>query len=184
MQKELSTYLKEKIRGIDLKNIENIFLFGSAVKGKEFPEDIDICIVFKDKVHKEILSGIEHKLKEHKVHISSLTVNDFFKKPHPLAKTIFLEGLNIFNRKPFINNFVFSSYVLYSYDLSKLKPSEKVRFVYLLKGRNSKEGIIKKLGGEWIADSCFMIPIKKDSEMLIILKKWMIPFKRKGVLVS
>lgn len=182
MLKKLSKYLKEKLKGIDLTEITDIFLFGSAVKGKEFPRDIDICIIFKRKISRKIVENIESRLKNFDVHISSLIVDNFFSKPHSLIKTLLLEGISILHGKPLIQNFNFSSYVLYSYNLSKLKASEKVKFVYLLKGRKEK-GIIEKMDGEWIADSCFIISIQKDSEMLIILKKWQVPFKRKEVLI-
>jgi predicted nucleotidyltransferase len=182
MQKELSRYLKEKLKGLDLKEIADIFLFGSAVKGKEFPNDIDVCIIFREKISEKITSDIKTRLKKFNAHISSLVVDNFFKNPHSLIKTLLLEGVSIINNKPFIQNFGFSSHVLYSYELSKLKPSEKVKFVYLLKGRR-EEGMVKKMSGEWIADSCFVIPVQKDSEMQIIMKKWNIPFKRKEILI-
>jgi predicted nucleotidyltransferase len=166
-----------------MKEVADIFLFGSAIKGKEFPEDMDICVVFKQKVSNEVLLELEKILKEFKVHISSLTVDNFFSKPHSLIKTMLVEGVSLINEKPFIQNFGFLSSALYSYNLSELKLSEKVKFIYLLKGRKNNEGIVKKFGGEWLADSCFIIPITKDSEMLAILKKWLIPFKRKEVLI-
>lgn len=183
MPKELINYLKKKLKGIDLTDIADIFLFGSAVKGKEFPRDIDICVVFRKRGLEEKIRDIENRLKEFNIHVSSLIVDNFFRKQHSLIKTLLVEGVSIFNKKSFIKNFGFSAYVLYSYDLSKLKSSEKVRFVYLLKGRKKESGIIKKINGEWIADSCFIIPIQKDSEMLSILKKWKIPFKRKEALI-
>ena len=182
MPKKLSKYLKEKLKGIDLTEIADIFLFGSAVKGKEFPKDIDICIIFRKQISKEIINEIENKLKNLNIHISYLTTDNFFKKPHSLIKNLLLEGISILTQKPFIKNFGFVSYVLYSYKLSKLKLSEKVKFIYLLKGRRT-QGIIEKMNGEWMTDSCFIIPIQKDSEILIILKKWQIPFKRKEVLL-
>ena len=182
MSKNLCKYLREKLKKIDLKEIVDIFLFGSAVKGKEFPKDIDICIIFRKNISNEIIKEIENRLKNENIHISSLTIDNFFKKSHSLIKTLLVEGISIFNGETFIQRFGFSSQILYSYNLSNLKSSEKVRFVYLLKGRNS-EGIIKKFNGEWIADSCFTIPVKKDNEMLEILKKWKINYKRKEILI-
>ena len=38
---------------------------------------------------------------------------------------------------------------IYSYDLSNLKPSIKVRFVYVLKGRGKEKGIVKEKKGEF-----------------------------------
>ncbi|PIN77634.1 hypothetical protein COV15_01760 [Candidatus Woesearchaeota archaeon CG10_big_fil_rev_8_21_14_0_10_34_12] len=182
MPKKLISYLKAKLKGIDLAEIVDIFLFGSAVKGKEFPKDIDVCIVFRKKFSGKNLKDIENRLKEFEIHISSVTVDNFFRKPNSLIKTLLVEGISILSNKPFRQNFGFLSYILYSYNLSGLKSSEKVKFVYLMKGRKNK-GIIDKWFGEWIADSCFIIPVEKDSEMIAILKKWQVPFKRKEALI-
>ena len=184
MLKKLNAYLRKKLKELNLTEIADVMLFGSAVKGKEFPKDIDLCIIFRKEISKEIIKKIENKLKKFNIHISSLVIDDFFKNPHSLATTLFVEGVSVLHKaQPFIKNFGFSSYVLYSYDLSKLGSSEKVKFVYLLKGRKKEIGIINKMGGEWIADSCFIIPIQKDSEILIILKKWAVNFKRKEALI-
>lgn len=182
MSKNLYKSLKKKLNGIDLEEIVDIFLFGSAVKGKEFPRDIDLCIIFRKKISNEIIKEIENKLKDVNIHLSSLNVDSFFRKPHSLIKTLLVEGISIFNGNSFIQNFGFSSYVLYSYSLLKLKPSEKVKFVYLLKGRDG-DGIVKKFKGKWIIDGCFIMPIQKDSEILAIFEKWMIPYQRKEILI-
>ena len=174
--------MKEKIKGIDLTDIVDIFLFGSAVKGKEFPKDIDLCVIFRDKIIERVIKDIENRLKNFNVHLSFLTIDNLFKNPHSLIKTLLVEGVSILTNKPFIQNFGFLSYVLYSYDLSKMNSSEKVRFVYLLKGRKEK-GIIKKFNGEWITDGCFVIPVIRDNEVLTIFKKWNIRYLRREVLI-
>lgn len=182
MPEKLMNYLRKNLKGLDLAEVIDIFLFGSAVKGKEFPKDIDICIIFRKKISEKLIKDIENKLKEFDIHISSLIADNFFQKPHSLIKTLLAEGISVFSKKSFAQGFGFSSYVIYSYNLSEIRPSKKVRFVYLLKGRK-EPGIVKKINGEWLADSCFIIPMEKDSEMLVIFKKWSIPFKRKEALI-
>ena len=129
------------------------------------------------------LSSTTKRLEKINTHISSLTVDNFFRKPHSLIKTLLAEGISILTNKPFVQNFGFLSYAIYSYDLSQSKASEKVKFVYLLKGRKG-EGIVKRFKGEWIANSCFIIPINKDSEMLAVFKKWSdVRYKKREVLI-
>ena len=181
MLKNLKEYLRNKVKDLDLKEIVDIMLFGSAVKGKEFPRDIDICIIFRKKIIPQIANKLK-KIKKFNIHVSLLTIDDFFRKPHPLIKTLLVEGVSILHNKKFSQNFGFSSAVLYSYDLSKLKPSDKVRFVYLLKGRKEK-GMVEKLDGEWVTDSCFVIPIEKDNEILSAFQEWPVKYKRKEILI-
>jgi predicted nucleotidyltransferase len=184
MLQKLRKYLKEKSRELDLKNIEDIVLFGSQVKGKEFPADIDLCVIFKNKVDSEFLKELELKIKEVNVHVSSLSIDDFFKKPHSLVKTMIVEGESILTGNKISKNFGFSSYSLFSYNLSGLKASEKVRFVYLMKGRRKNNGVVKQLRGEWITDNCFILPIENEHDILMIFKKWNIEYKKKEALIS
>ncbi|MEM4214903.1 MAG: nucleotidyltransferase domain-containing protein [Candidatus Pacearchaeota archaeon] len=182
MLAKLENFLKKKLKGIDLKEIVDIVLFGSAVKGKEFPRDIDVCIIFREKINQEIIKRLSLRWGSN-IHLSVLVVDNFFRKPHSLIKTILIEGKSLLTNKSIAKNFGFSGAALYSYDISKLKPSSKVRFIYLLKGRKSSKGIVSQFRGEWITDSCFIIPIEKDNEMITILKKWRVQYKRKEILL-
>lgn len=73
--------------------------------------------------------------------------------------------------------------VLYTYDLASLESSKKVRAVYILKGRNKEKGIVKEMNGEFLANGCFMLPLKHDKEMQEIMKKWNIRFKRRTIML-
>ena len=73
--------------------------------------------------------------------------------------------------------------VLYWYDLTNLKGSHKVRFVYAIKGRKGEDGLVQKLGGKFLVPGCFTLPFKKDREMQEILKFWKVKFKRETILV-
>ncbi|MBI2124375.1 nucleotidyltransferase domain-containing protein [Candidatus Pacearchaeota archaeon] len=183
MPKKLRNYLKNKLKGIDLTEIADILLFGSAVKGKEFPADADICIIFRKKANPLLLNEISSRLEGINAHISSLTIDNFFRNPHSLSRAILVEGESILTGKKLAKNLGFSSVFIYSYELSNLKPSGKVRFVYLLKGRKGEMGIIKKNGGEWLADSCFIVPSENDNDISNIFKKWRVEYRKKEALI-
>ncbi|MFC1753596.1 hypothetical protein ACFL96_09425 [Thermoproteota archaeon] len=72
---------------------------------------------------------------------------------------------------------------IYSYDISHLKNSNKVRFVYVLKGRGDDSGLVLDLKGEFLAPGCFMIPSEKDSEIKEVMKKWNVKHKKIEVLM-
>lgn len=75
-------------------------------------------------------------------------------------------------------------FFLYTYNLKDQPKSKAVRFVYLLKGRKSEEGIIKEFKGQFLAPGCFIIPDKKDKEIQDIFAFWKIPHKRKPILMN
>ena len=76
------------------EDIGDIIIFGSTVKGKGIPKDIDLCIVFKDKIDLKNVNMINSKLGNN-FHISSLTMRNFLDKKHPLAQTLLFEGISV-----------------------------------------------------------------------------------------
>lgn len=174
MLKELKNYLKNK-------DLVDIITFGSAVGGKTLPNDIDICLIFRDKIDKDVINKINAKFNN--VHVSALTFDNFFTKPHALIRTLLFEGRSLFSDKKLSEIYGLESFGLYTYNISSMKSSDRVRFVYLLKGRNKEKGIIKSLGGKFISAATFIIPSARDKEIQEVLDKWKIRYERKKVLL-
>ena len=179
--KEVSS-LKKKVFKLVSKNILDVVIFGSFVKDKTNPKDIDLAIIFRDAINRETLKKFQESLGE-RYHISSLVADQFFTKPHSLAKTLLFEGISLISNKRISDNFDLQPCTLYTYDLKKEASSKKVRLVYLLKGRSKSKGIIEQFKGRYISPSSFMIPVEKDEEMLEIFRKWEIKFYRKRILL-
>ena len=101
IKKKLDKLLKDK-------EILDIILFGSFVKGKSLPNDIDIAIV-TDKEIKPELAGF---------HISIIKPEEFFKNPPSIVHTLFREGYSLKNNKSVAELYRFSSNILFVYELS------------------------------------------------------------------
>lgn len=164
------------------KEIADIFLFGSTARGKISPEDMDICLIFRNAPDLAIVKETEKILGE-KTHVSSLTVDNFFTNPHSLSKTMLLEGISIISNKTFAEVFSLTAKILYSYDISKAEPSTKVKFVYLLRGRSQTKGLVTEWGGEFVSNNTFILPIDKDSEIQQVFDKWKIKYKRTKLMI-
>lgn len=76
-----------------------------------------------------------------------------------------------------------NTFFIYTYNLSRVKASKKVRFVYLLKGRGDEEGIVKYYKGKWLANGCFIVPEKNNKEITHIFRMWGIKFKQIKVML-
>lgn len=162
----------------DWKNqIVDIFIFGSSVKGKLSPNDVDICLVFRDKMDINVVKKIEGILGV-RYHISSLLIDNFFNNPHSLAKTILNEGISLISGRGFAEIFSLRPQALYSYSLSNEHSGKKVRFVYLLRGRDGNEGLVKKWKGYFISNNAFIIPICNDADARELFDSWKIKYKR------
>jgi len=179
--------LKKLKKSLDIKNKEvvDIVLFGSAVKGKVFVGDVDVCIIFRENILDMVVKEVEEKIKKLglKPHMSILKVDNFFRKPVSLIRTILREGISILTGRKISDIYGLDGYSLYSYSLVGMKPNEKVRFVYIVKGRKNEKGFIEKIKGEWLNDGCFIIPIEKDSDILELFKKWNVKYTKKNILL-
>ena len=65
---KLRNSLKKIVRAT--KSIDDILLFGSIIRGKQNPQDIDIMILFKEKVDKATEYKIRKELEKYAKNIS------------------------------------------------------------------------------------------------------------------
>ena len=172
--------LRTEARRFFSREIVDILLFGSAVRGKQVPRDFDICTVFRKNVDNALVSGLHRALEKKKAtaHISALTIDEFFRKPHSLAKTVFFEGVSLLTGRKLGENFGLHPCVLYAYDLTALPSSKKVLFVYALKGRRGEPGVVEKAGGQFVAPAALIVPLQKDSDISELLNFWRVKYTR------
>mgnify|MGYP001573153798 FL=1 len=142
---KLKKYLKDK-------EILDILIFGSAIKGKDLPRDIDIAIITDKKINIEIPG----------FHISMLKPEDFFGNPPSLVHTLFREGYSLKSNKFLSQLYNFSNKIMFIYELISLNPSTKVKVVNVLRGKNKEKGLVEKNSGEWFANRVFIVPIEQE----------------------
>ncbi len=158
IKNKLKKYLRDK-------NILDIIIFGSFIKGKSLPGDIDIAVICKEKKSLDIAG----------FHVSVLGVEDFFVKVPSVVHTLFREGYSLKYKRAFSENYKFVGKALFKYELSGLKPSVKVKVVNVLRGKGGTEGLVKEGEGEWLANQIFTVPIGAEH----IFEKFFLNFKVK-----
>jgi predicted nucleotidyltransferase len=169
------------------KTIFDMIVYGSLVKGKESARDIDILVIFLEGSLRERLDRmqiIKEKIKNkisREIDIKQILIKDLF-SPEFFARTgILLEGFSVFRNKRFCETIGFKANTLFWYDLKNLNHTQKVKFNYILAGRNA-EGIIKKLKGERLAQGAVKIPIENSIEFEELLKSNKINYTKKNIL--
>ncbi|HIJ14355.1 TPA: nucleotidyltransferase domain-containing protein [Candidatus Woesearchaeota archaeon] len=168
MQKRLNHLSKIKIN----KSIVDAVVFGSYIKGKEVPRDIDIALITDD-------PGANL---DFKAHISRLTPREFFNPKTSLANTLVKEGYSLRNKMFVSEAWGFKNRVMFSYDLSGLSQTMKVQAIYALKGRDGKSGILKNKA-EWISNNTFMIEVFMEYDISAVLHKFNVPYKKYYMLI-
>ena len=165
------------------ENIFDIVLYGSSVKGKNRPNDVDLLVIFKSGSLKERLDRIQSIKKkiDMSVDIKGILWEELF-QPEFFARTgVFLEGVSVFDEKKFARKIGFEGSVMFFYNLKDKTHSEKVKFNYVLSGRNSK-GLIETLEGKHLAPGVVEIPIDKSLEFEEVLKRYSIRFTKRSML--
>mgnify|MGYP001573734280 CR=1 FL=1 len=174
MKSENLLKIKRKLKSLlNNKEIIDIVLFGSAIKGKAMPRDIDIAIISKENINVKIEN----------FHISTLKPIDFFLDVPSLVNTLLREGYSIKKDAPFAELFRFKPKVMFVYSLKGLSASEKVKAVNFLRGKNKSKGIVEENNGEWLANQVFIMPVEPEHILSQFLINSKIKFKKSYVLM-
>ena len=162
--------------------IIDIVLFGSYAKGKIKPEDIDICIILKNKDDfAENLYSEFRDLFGEDAHYNWLSVSSLFEES--LTSTLLEEGFSLIKDKPLHESLGYSSSYIFSFNLRNLSNGRKVLFSYALHGKN-KEGILSKLKGRVFGKAVVIIPIVHSEEFREFLETWEVQYESRRVLMK
>lgn len=150
MNSEILRSAKNKLKSfLKDKEILEVLLFGSAIKGKANPKDIDAALITKKEINPKI-NGM---------HISVISPEEFFSKIPALANTLLREGYSLKNNKFLAELLQFQNKVLFIYELKNLSASNKVKIVNILRGKASNAGMVEEYNGKWLANQVFFVPV-------------------------
>lgn len=153
-----------KVRRI--KGVREVVVFGSAVRGKERPNDVDVALIVERPVEVRLPPLF---------HVVQLREGELFKKT--LFKTLLLEGRTL-DGKAFSMKFGMRPEVVYWYDLKRLPPAGKVRFSQALFGRKKGEGVLAGCKGRVLGRGAVAVPVERDEEMKRFFMGWKVNFSR------
>ena len=155
MNSEMKSIKNKLSQIIKKKEVLDVILFGSAIKGKSSPRDIDVAIISENEIVRD-MPGFEE------FHFSFLKPLDFFKKRITLLNTLFREGYSLKFDKPFSELYGFKNRVLFVYELKGLNNSKKVNFVNTLRGKRNNKGLVAENSGEWLANQVFLVSVSSE----------------------
>jgi len=186
MQKGLSLAIKKIKSWIKSNKVLDVVIFGSYVRGKISPNDIDLCIIIKvgDEAKSMELSDSLAELVEKcglDAHISLIT-SDSFIKGESLVKTLLSEGYSITNDSSISSVMGFEGKSLFTYSLKKFSSSERVKFHYALRGRHGSKGVLKEINGRFLGSGAILIPSEKEDILKDVFERWKADYKINHVL--
>ena len=170
------------------KEIFDIVIYGSFVKGKMDFNDIDLMVVFLEtslEKRLEIAQKLKFLMKKEieKIDIKTMNFADFFDENFLARQGVIMEGKSLIKNKSLAELFGFDSFAVFSYKLKNLNHNKKTQFVYALSGRNNK-GVLESLNGISLGRGVALIPMHYSNEFEAFLQGWNIVYSLKKVLVS
>ena len=158
------------------EEIVDIILFGSIIRGKEKPADVDILIIYKLKDNLDLNYKLKKQFGDLNIQIISKVYSDLFRPTFIAREAILSEGYSLVNRVFISEGLGYSNEVLFRYELKKLNKSERMRFYYALYGRNNSSGMLKQLNAKKFADTILLCPIINSERMKEFLDSWSISY--------
>lgn len=183
MLKNLKKYLESEKKD---KQIFDIVIYGSVAKGEESARDIDVLVIFLEGTLRERLDKLQ-KIKTRlknivkNLDIKQILLKELFSTSFLARSGIFLGGISVFKHKQFAETMGFNAFTLFWYHLKNLNHTQKVKFNYILAGRNS-QGIIKELDGERLVNGAIKMPIEKTIVFEKILIANNVDYSKKNIL--
>ena len=152
----------------------DIIIFGSSVKSKDKPQDLDLVLITKNK-NVEMVGDFKAEIKNIKLDIELLLPEEIYQTR--LGYILISEGFSIKNNK-FISDLIgVKAQKLYIYEIKELSQSAKVSF-----GRGLLL-IIKKVQGEKLGAGVVKIPLEMSGKFEDFLDSWNLKYKVKEYLI-
>ncbi|MFH0973889.1 MAG: nucleotidyltransferase domain-containing protein [Candidatus Micrarchaeota archaeon] len=166
-------------------SVLDVFLYGSAAKGKREPRDVDLVAVFCDKADDRAAHELEKNLKASgvKADVEARSWKELFETSFLPREAVLAEGVSLKNGRPLSEAFGFKSFTLFRYSLKGFTPTRRVQFHYALNGRKKAGGMLASVDGKKFTSSTCLAPTAKSEEFAEFLRDWKIEFKQSFVLI-
>ncbi len=174
-----NTTLKNNLQKLSHKNKEilDIVLFGSAVRGKKDPKDIDILVLFQEKIDKTIEYHIRKELEKYYSNISviSKTTKTVLDDAFDARESVLFEAISLLTGKNLAQQYGFSSFGCFKYTFGIWTKLQKTKFYHALNGR-TQEGIAQKIHCIKLSDNVMLVPLEHIEEFRSFLNYWKITY--------
>jgi predicted nucleotidyltransferase len=161
----------------------DIILFGSTIRGKDKPNDMDIILIFRNKESEETSYNLRKLLEDENPEIISKKYDTMFQDNFIAKEAILKEGFSIAYNDFLSKKAGYNNLMLFKYDLKKLSKSKKISFYYSLYGRNGNEGILNRLKLIKFTESTILCPMENSEEAKTYFEQHKIDFETIPILI-
>jgi len=170
-------------------HVWDILLYGSTIKGKEKPNDIDIAVIVKEgnpfEVSFEFKRLLEDKgLSPDEVDVKGFLLEELFEENNLVGFALLVEGYSLLNGKFLHERINAKGYFLFRFSYSSLSQSQKMRFLYAYRGRNGSPGVLKQTNSIELAPGVVLVPVDSVYKFKEFLSLWGLSYETAPVLIG
>ena len=159
------------------EEIKDIILFGSSLRGKSEPEDIDILILFNKKINKEIEYEFKKQVSIKNISLISKTEDALHDPSFSAREAILFEGYSLIKKHLISSQSGFDSLGMFIYYTKEFTNVKKTRFYHALNGRRGSPGVIDLLKAIKLSNNIIVVPLEKIEEAKEFFEQQNIEFK-------
>jgi predicted nucleotidyltransferase len=169
--------------------VKDIIIYGSAVKGKSEPRDIDIVIFSAAQAKRmlELAQLLKQKI-ENSMNVTAdvraINLSELFDTSFLARHWIISEGVSLLHNKKLSEILGFESLVMFIFSARNLNHAEKTRFQYALKGRRNAVGMIADTKGQHLSPGMVLVPVENSIIFESFLKSWKLDYSKKIILIA
>lgn len=165
------------------KEVYDVVIFGSLVRGKEANRDIDIAIILSEKKSLTFKLELAQKLrnalkfKDYIFDVKTIDFEDLLDNAFLARQGILIEGFSVIKNKFLCEISGFKSFCLFVYDMKNISASKKRIFSYALRGRYNSKGMMRLKNIEQLGRGVLKVPIQHSEEIKDLLDSYNIKYK-------
>ncbi len=165
--------------------IFDIAVYGSYIRGKKKPNDIDFAIILEKGIseNEKLLLSQEFRtfLEKEKTGINAdvqiVSFKDFVSQTFMARQGILAESYLILHQKSLSELLGFKTFTLFIFSLQGMPNSKKTIFSYALNGRRGSKGIRESLCCEHIGSGVIKVPVEFSEEFKLFLETHKIKYR-------
>lgn len=169
--------MKPLLSWLKKKEIDDIILFGSVLKGKKAVRDIDVAIVFNETSSK-LWVGL-NKMSD-RYHFTKTRFSDLLEDPL-LWQTLLHEGYSLKHKKKLSGIVGMKAFFLFEYGMDRLSKVERQSLNHALYGSGGRDSFLKGINGEKFGQKKVIVPDEESEEMRGFFETWNIAYTVKRV---
>ncbi|MFC1741888.1 nucleotidyltransferase domain-containing protein [Nanoarchaeota archaeon] len=175
-----NTRLRDELTGLveSSSGLEDVLVFGSVVRGKRKPSDVDVLVLFAESVDKPVELKVRKIIEGHFPDVSTVskTLKTAVEASFDARESVLFEARSLITGENLAERYGFVSWGMFKYSFGDWSKLQKTKFYHALNGRGGSEGVLSSVDGVKLSDGVVLVPLGAVEEFREFIEKWGLEF--------